>query len=227
MEFKLASVDSFVIYFGDKIDKKINEEVKKAFHVLKTSNINGLIEIIPSYTSIFITYDIFMYEYEEIIEKIKNLLKNISDIENSETKLITIDVYYGVEVAYDLDRISKLKNISVDDIIKIHSSKIYDVYGIGFLPAFAYLGIVDEKIATPRLENPRTKIPKNSVALANTQTAVYPLDSPGGWNIIGRTYENIFDKKYENLSLINFNDQIKFNPISKEEFLAKGGNLES
>lgn len=227
MEFKLASVDSFIVYFGDKIDKQINQEVKNAFAILQNSKLDGVTEVVPSYTSLFISYDIFKYEYEEIKNKIKELLSTSKNIQTQISKLISIDVYYGVEVGFDLERISMLKNISIEEIIQIHSSKIYDVYTIGFLPAFAYLGIVDEKIATPRLENPRTKIPKNSVALANTQTAIYPLDSPGGWNIIGRTYQNIFDKSYENLSLINFNDQVKFNPISKDEYIKKGGILES
>ena len=227
MEFRLASVDSFIIYFGDEIDKKINQEVKKAFAVLKKSSLDGIIELVPSYSSLFVTYDIFKYEYDEITQKVKEVLKSNKNSEVFESKLVEIDVYYGLEVGFDLHRISEIKNISIPEIISIHSSKIYDVYAIGFLPAFAYLWIVDKKIATNRLENPRTKIPKNSVAIANTQTAIYPLDSPGGWNIIGRTYQNIFDKKHENLSLISFNDKVKFNPISKDEFLCKGGIFES
>lgn len=231
MEFKLAGVDSFIIYFGNEISKEINTKVKEAFFSLKEAKLNEIIELIPSYSSLYVSFNILKISHEKLKIKIIHILEtqNRSDEFNKSkiSKLIEIDVYYGKEVAYDLQRISEIKNIPIKEIIEIHSSKIYDVFAIGFLPAFAYLGVVDQKIACGRLDNPRKKIPKNSLALADTQTAIYPLDSPGGWNIIGRTYMDIYDKKYENLSLINFNVRVKFNSISKEKFLDKGGNLES
>lgn len=113
--------------------------------------------------------------------------------------------------------------LSVEEIIKIHSQKLYDVYAIGFLPGFAYLGSVDNRIALPRLATPRKQIPKGSVAIANTQTAVYPEQSPGGWNIIGRTTMELFDKNLEQLSPLSVGNKVKFNPISKEDFLNQGG----
>jgi len=180
------------------------------------------VEIIPSYTSIFISYDIFKYDFYTL----KNLIeKNINlDFKTTfEEKIITIDVYYGLEVGFDLQRISEEKKLSINEIIEIHSNKLYDVYTIGFLPAFAYLAFVDERISTPRLQTPRKNVPKGSVAMANNQTAIYPQNSPGGWNIIGKTAVELFDKNKENLSLINMGDKIKFNPISKEEFLLQGG----
>jgi KipI family sensor histidine kinase inhibitor len=129
-------------------------------------------------------------------------------------------------VGFDLQRVALNANISIEEVIKIHSSKIYDVFTIGFLPGFAYLASVDDKIITPRLNSPRKKIPKGSVAIADSQTAVYPCDSPGGWNIIGRTTFEFFDKSLENLSPVCINTQIKFNPISKEEYIAQGGKIE-
>ena len=227
MEFKLAGVDSFIIYFGNEINKEINTKVKDAFLTLKELDLDEIIELVPSYTSLYISFNMFKTNHETLINKIKKDLSNSRTSSKSNSKLLQIDVYYGEEVAYDMQRISKINNISIKEIISIHSAKIYDVYTIGFLPAFAYLGIVDKKIATPRLDNPRKKIPKNSLALADAQTAIYSLESPGGWNIIGRTYEDIYNKDYENLSLISFNDKVKFNPISKEKFLDKGGSLES
>ena len=227
MEIKLAGVDSFIIYFGNEITKEINDKVKAIFEYLKKLNLDEIIDIVPSYSSIFIRYDLFKCEYKTIKNKVFNIIKEVKEKKNYKSNIIEIDVYYGEEVGFDLQRISKLKNISISEIIKLHTSQIYDVYTIGFLPAFAYLGVVNSKIASPRLETPRKKIPKNSVAIADFQTAIYPLSSPGGWNIIGRTYQNIYDKTYENLSLINFNDKVKFNSISKKEFLSKGGTLES
>ncbi|MDD2895748.1 MAG: 5-oxoprolinase subunit PxpB [Aliarcobacter sp.] len=224
MRFSIASVDSLIIYFGDTINEETSLKVKKAYKSLKALNLVGLIEIIPSYSSIFISFDIFKYDYESL----KNLLENSINLnikENLEEKIIYIDVYYGLEVGMDLEKISLEKKLSIEEIIQIHSFKIYDIYAIGFLPAFAYLASVDERIATPRLNTPRNQIPKGSVAIADTQTAVYPQNSPGGWNIIGKTAFELFDKKLENLSIFEVGNRVKFNPISKEEFLSQGGIL--
>jgi inhibitor of KinA len=224
MRFKIASVDSLIIYFGDTINEETSLKVKKAYKSLKALNLEGLIEIIPSYSSIFISFDIFKYDYESL----KNLLENSINLnvkENFEEKIITIDVYYGLEVGLDLEKISFEKKLSIEEIIQIHSSKIYDVYTIGFLPAFAYLASVDERIATSRLKTPRNLISKGSVAIADAQTAVYPQNSPGGWNIIGKTALELFDKKLENLSIFEVGNRVKFNPISKEEFIFQGGVL--
>ena len=222
MTFKIASVDSLIIYFGNEINEKIAFDVRCAYLCLKNLNIDGLIEIIPSYTSIYISYDIFKYDYETIKELLQNSIKFDYKDKNSEN-IITIDVYYGSDVGWDLEDMSLKTKLTIEEIIQIHSNKLYDVYAIGFLPGFAYLASVDEKIALPRLSTPRKQIPKGSVAIADTQTAVYPQNSPGGWNIIGRTTIELFDKKLEKLSPLSVGDKVKFNPISKEEFLAQGG----
>ncbi len=224
MDFKIVSVDSFIIYFGDFIDEEIALEIKKAYFCIKNLNLEGIIEIIPSYTSIFITFDIFKYDFETLKDLIKQNI-NLQIDENFEEKIVEIDVYYGTEVGFDLEYLSSKTTLSIEEIIKIHSNKLYDVYAIGFLPGFAYLAKVDEKIAFPRLSTPRKIVPKGSVAIADFQTAIYPQQSPGGWNIIGKTTFELFDKKLENLSPLNVGDKVKFNPISKEEFLVQGGVL--
>ena len=156
----------------------------------------------------------------------KNVLEKNIDLsleDETEEKIVTIDVYYGSDVGLDLEDMGIKTNLSVEEIIKIHSQKLYDVFAIGFLPGFAYLASVDERIALPRLSTPRKQIPKGSVAIANTQTAVYPQASPGGWNIVGRTAMELFDKNLEQLSPLSVGNKVKFNPISKEEFLNQGG----
>lgn len=222
MIFKIASVDSLIIYFGDKIDEKIALNVKKAYTCIRNLKNEGIVEIIPSYTSIFISFDIFKYDFYSL----KSLLEKNIDLsleDNFEEKILIIDVYYGSDVGLDLEDMSIKTKLSVEEIIKIHSQKLYDVYAIGFLPGFAYLGSVDNRIALPRLATPRKQIPKGSVAIANTQTAVYPEQSPGGWNIIGRTTMELFDKNLEQLSPLSVGNKVKFNPISKEDFLNQGG----
>ena len=224
MQIKVASVDSLIIYFSNTISKETANSVKKAYHCIKVLNDEGIIEIVPSYTSIFITYDILKYNFEDLKKYLQESI-NLDESEQLEEKIVTVDVYYGVDVGLDLDDMSHKTNLNIDEIIHLHSNKLYDVYAIGFLPGFAYLASVDEKIAMPRLSTPRKQIPKGSVSIADTQTAVYPQASPGGWNIIGRSAFNFFDKNLESLSPLKVGDKVKFNPITKQEFLKQGGQI--
>lgn len=222
MNFKIASVDSLIIYFGEEINEEVSSKVRTAYENIKSLQIEGIVEIIPSYSTIFISYDISLNSYKEMV----SLLKNSIHLESKtiqEEKIITIDVYYGTEVGLDLASMSDKTSLRIDEIIKLHSQKLYDVYAIGFLPGFAYLASVDKKIAIPRLSTPRKIIPKGSVAIADTQTAVYPQNSPGGWNIIGRTTTELFDKNIDTLSPLRVGYKVKFNPITKEKFISQGG----
>lgn len=224
MQIKQISFDTLIIYFENKISKEVSINVKTAYNSILNQNIEGLIDIIPSYSSILINYDFFKYEFKTL----KRILEEKIVLDKSNEiidEVLNIDVYYGLEVGFDLEEISKKTKLSIDEIINLHSHKFYDVYAIGFLPGFAYLGEVDEKISIPRLETPRKIIPKGSVAIANTQTAIYPQNSPGGWNIIGKTFFECFDKNLKSLSPFKVGQKIKFNPISKEKFLAQGGIL--
>lgn len=225
MQIKIASVDSLIIYFDNIISKEVSLKVKSVYKTLMESNNKALIEIIPSYNSIFITYDIFQYNFEEIKKYLEDKLFNIEIQNDIDSEIINIDVYYGKEFGIDLQRVSEKTNLNISDIIEIHTSRLYDVYAIGFLPGFAYLASLDERIIVSRLESPRKKVLKGSVAIADNQTAVYPQDSPGGWNIIGSTSFEFFDKSLDNLSPISINTKIKFNSISKKEFIKQGGVL--
>lgn len=142
-----------------------------------------------------------------------------------ESRFIVLPVYYDESVGLDLADMAKDKRMSTQDIIDIHSQQEYFVYAIGFAPGFPYMGEVDESIATPRLANPRAKVPKGSVGIADRQTAVYPRQSPGGWNIIGRTPIEMFDTSYEGFSYFRVGDKVKFMPISQDEFIKQGGEL--
>ncbi len=226
MKFAVASVDSLIIYFGDKIGFVEAKDVRKAFYALKEAKLPGITELIPSYASLMISYDFLNFSYEQICKNIKE------DLEQSEefykevlTRSMVLPVYYGTDVGLDLQSLAKVKNLSIQEVIDIHSSREYFVYAIGFAPGFPYMGEVDETIALPRLANPRVKVPKGSVGIADNQTAVYPRVSPGGWNIIGRTPIEMFDTSYEGFSYLKVGDKVRFEPISKEEFLSQGGEL--
>lgn len=221
MNIKPLSPNSLIIYFSNEISKDISQKVIKTYNAILKKNFDFIVDIIPSYSSIVINFDMFkidFYSFKNIIENLE-----LEDDINLEDSLLNIDVYYGVEVGLDLDSISNNTKLDIEEIVYLHSSKIYDIFAIGFLPGFAYMGNVDEKIKLPRLQTPRKNIPKGSVAIADTQTAVYPQNSPGGWNIIGQTLFNCFNKNLDNLSPFNVGSKVKFNPITKKEFLSKGG----
>lgn len=222
MRFEEVSADTFIIYFSNKIDINISKQIKSCFNLLKAYE--EIIDLTISYTSILITYNILKTTSFELTEKIIKDFENL-DCDDNKLTLIEIPVLYSEEVGLDLEKLSFEKGLSIDEIVSLHTSKVYDVYSIGFLPAFAYLGELDKRLYTNRLKTPRTNVSKGSVAIANLQTAIYPQNSPGGWNIIGKTPLNIFNKELENFSLIDINSQIKFIPISKDEFLSLGGVL--
>lgn len=226
MEHKVASVDSLIIYFGDKIDKKINQKVRDSFFALKEAKLDGILDLIPSYTSILIKFDIFKFTHKELLSKVEHILNSNKKLNiSSYSKVVKIPVYYDLSVGFDLERVARINNLTIKDVIKYHTSKEYLVYAIGFAPGFAYMAEVDNKISTPRLATPRAKVPKGSVGIANNQTAVYPKDSPGGWNIIGKCPIEMFSKEYNNFSYLSVGDRVVFEPISKDEFLRLGGKI--
>jgi len=225
MRIELVSVDSIIIYFENIISKENANLIQNCYKKLKSQKNKAFIEIVPSYSSIMITYDIFIYEYSMIKDYLFELLDDIKINDNLEKIITNIDVYYGLEVGLDLEDMSNDKNLSIDDIVGLHSSIVYDVYAIGFLPGFAYMANVDKRLVTPRLKSPRKHVPKGSVAIADSQTTIYPQASPGGWNVIGKTTLELFDKTLVNLSPLSIESKIKFNPITKKEFLNQGGVL--
>lgn len=223
MHFKQLSPNSLIIYFGNEISKEISNSVIKTYNAILKNKLETIIDIIPSYSSIVITFDFLKTSYDELKNIIFSL--NLEEQHEDKTSLLNIDVYYGLEVGFDLQDMSNRTKLSIEEIIDIHSSIIYDVFAIGFLPGFAYMGNVNEKIKSARLKTPRKSIPKGSVGIADLQTAIYPQASPGGWNIIGQTTFKCFDKSLDSLSPFKVGSRVKFNPITKNEFLNQGGKL--
>ncbi len=224
MEYRVASVSSLIVYFGDRIEDEISGRVLSLYEQLKSMGLEGIVEIIPSYTTLYIEFDLFKYSHDSLFDLIKSLRVEMPNRSESD-KIIEIPVYYGIEVGIDLDRVAKAHTISIDEVIKIHTDAIYRVHTIGFCAGFAYMGRVDKKIATPRLATPRSLVPKGSVAIANEQCAVYPMDTPGGWNILGRTPVEMFDISLKNFSYLKPGDAVKFVPIDKDEYLSLGGKI--
>ncbi len=224
--FCVAGVDSVMLYFGEGISQSVAKRVRQSFNALKNAELLHVIEIVPSYTSIMVSYDFMAVSYEEICEEIDRVLSLKDGLSNDfESSVVTIPVYYGVEVGLDLEELCEMKSMSLDEIVSLHVGREYFVYAIGFSPGFPYMGEVDELLATPRLANPRAKVPKGSVGIAQKQTAIYPQLSPGGWRILGRTPLEMFDASRDGFSYLKVGDRVKFKPINRDEFLELGGEL--
>lgn len=216
---------AITIEFGDTINISTHQKVMALFNHLCKENIAGVKDIIPAYTTVTVVYDIMKAKQQTaasasgfISSEIEKAIQQCHWNEAATKSLIEIPVCYDTSLGVDLEGISKQKKLNVDEIVEIHSSTVYDVYMLGFLPGFAYMGIVDDKIATPRLSKPRTNVAASSVGIAGNQTGIYPLDSPGGWNIIGQTSLKMFDMKKNEPCLLKPGDKVKFVPISLDEF---------
>ena len=210
------------------MDVKILQKIKQLNEFISSKNLIGIIDIIPSYHTLTIVYDIA--QFLDSTETVSSLLisfcnKMISDFENNlqeqknkELTIYQVPVCYDKSFGIDLENISLSNQISCDEIIQIHTSKQYDVYSIGFLPGFTYMGMVDEKINIKRHNKPRKEVLAGSVGIAGLQTGIYPTNSPGGWQIIGRTPYKVFNSDPDKLAKFKVGDRVQFYTISKQEF---------
>jgi len=224
----VAGENALIIYFGDKTDPKISAQVQQAVDLLSVTLKDRLIDLVPSYASLLVVFDPLRCDHLAVRKMIREALQAIS-LKNdrpSEGKVIELPVYYSLESGPDLAIISERTGLSIDEIIAIHQQGEYLVYAIGFAPGFAYLGEVDERIASPRLATPRLKVPRGAVGIADRQTAVYPAVSPGGWNLIGLCPERMFNPETQPTMPVQVGDRVKFKAIPREQFLALGGTLE-
>lgn len=217
---------ALTIDFGNRIDEAINKEVIARFNQLQQQPLPGMIEVVPAYSSLTIYYDVLALRkkitanqtvYEWMKERAEERLQQPVLQNEVAERLIKIPVCYEDEFALDIYYLASTKNIAVEEVIQLHTSKNYKVYMLGFLPGFSYMGEVDEKIAMPRKPQPEN-IVAGSVGIAGKQTGIYPLVSPGGWQIIGRTPLKLFDAIRDEPTLLRAGDMVQFYSISKNEF---------
>lgn len=219
MKIILSGEDSILIYFSDKIHESLPHKIANADKQLKQTFGKLIIDTIPSYTSLYVRYDLNQITYQKFHLKVQ---KCLSKIDNSPSKCraktIQIPVCYDLEFGLDLERLLTEKQLDLNTFINLHTTPEYQVYAIGFSPVFAFLGKVDKRIQAKRLPTPRLQVPAGSVAIAQSQTAIYPIKSSGGWNIIGRTPIDLSLDNPKNIDKFSVGDKIKFNAISKDEF---------
>ena len=228
----IAGEDSLIIYFAEQVSSEISVQVQQAEHLIRQHMQQDIIDLVPSYASLMVMFNIRTTDHHQVRHHLRQLLASMEVNVYEQSPLsgsivVELPVYYSAESGPELTLIAQHANLTVAQVIDIHQAQQYRVYAIGFAPGFAYLGEVDERIATPRLSTPRMKVPKGAVAIADRQTAVYPSVSPGGWNIIGLCPIPMFDATTTPTMPVKVGDKVKFRAITKDEYLALGGKLQS
>ena len=234
-EIKPLGEAGVIVKFGNEISPDIHRKIKALSDYLEQHPFVGMVEYVISYTSLAIYYNPFIVKKSFIMYKgqsafqivatyIKDCVQKMQKVDENNAKVVEIPVCYGGEYGPDIEFVAKHNNLSVEEVIKLHTAPQYLVYMIGFCPGFPYLGGMDKRIATPRREVPRIEIPARSIGIAGEQTGGYPISTPGGWQIIGRTPIEMFNPKDEqNPSLLHSGDLVKFYAISEKEYLALKG----
>jgi len=207
------------IDFGQVIDPTINRHIRQTIERIKELQLDGIIELVPTYCALLVEYDAMLYSYSEICKIIEPTLEEgMANTTNELVTVVEVPTVYGGEFGPDLSFVASHNHLSEDEVISIHSGTDYLVYMLGFIPGFTYLGGMDPRIATPRLSSPRTLIPAGSVGIAGEQTGTYPSDSPGGWQIIGRTPVTMYDMSKAQAALLKAGDYVRYVPIDESEF---------
>ncbi|HKG06486.1 MAG TPA: 5-oxoprolinase subunit PxpB [Pedobacter sp.] len=213
--------------FGPVISEEVRELIVRICAFLDEYSFDGLVEYVPAYVSITIFYDPLVTDYPTVAVMMEEMLAELEESEGSAVQpvLIEIPVLYGGGEGPDLELVAAAAGISPEEVIALHTANEYVVHMIGFAPGFPYLGGMDERIAMPRKETPRAIVPAGSVGIAGLQTGVYPIDTPGGWQIIGTTPLNLFDADREVPALLKAGNRLRFVAITELEFdLIKEGN---
>ncbi|WP_448216100.1 5-oxoprolinase subunit PxpB [Endozoicomonas sp. 2B-B] len=212
---------ALMLCFGDRISPKINLIVHTAAKQVLEAASPEIIEIVPAYTTLTVYYDPCQIQsatpYEALKEKILNLLQTLKVGQTNVGNLVEIPVCYESSFAPDLDRVAKHCRLKTEKVIDLHTSATYDVYFLGFAPGFPFLGGMNERLSIHRLENPRLSIPAGSVGIAGEQTGIYPLSTPGGWQLIGHTPVSLVDFSNDHPTLLKPGDRVKFTAISSRE----------
>jgi KipI family sensor histidine kinase inhibitor len=224
---KLQTVgeDAVMLYLGATASSQTLSQVQAAVAAIEKELGAELVDLVPSYASVLILYDPLRSDRVDIMRRVRNVLGTLQELPVETGRTIVLPVYYGEEAGADLQSLAEYSGLSMQQVIDVHSSAAYRVYAIGFAPGFAYLGEVDKRIAAPRLATPRARVPRGSVAIAERQTAVYPSESPGGWNLIGRCPVAMFTPDTQPSMPVAVGDIVRFEPINESRFLALGGVL--
>jgi inhibitor of KinA len=230
--FRIASDRSLLVYFGphekksgdkaprlqDVITIESNERVRRLLRMTDLEPIAGVRNLHPAYCSLLIKFDAMLLRHEQLEEILRGYIDRMEKAALPEPRLVEVPVCYGGEFGPDLEEVAELHRITSAEAVELHASTDYLVYFLGFAPGFAYLGELPEALVTPRLTMPRRSVPAGSVGIAGSQTGVYPVSTPGGWRLLGRTPVAMFRPERAEMSLLSIGDRVRFVPISREQF---------
>lgn len=204
------------ILYKEPASDSLQRQIQQTSKQIEKMNISGVVELVPAFQSITVYYNPILTTYKSLFAQVSESCEAHSTEQSTSLKeIIVIPTCYDGE---DIEIVARKHGLSTEEVISLHSSVDYLVYMIGFLPGFPYLKGLPATLSTPRLANPRLKVPKGAVGIGGDQTGVYPLESPGGWNLIGRTPVPLFDPERQNPFLLKAGDYLRFTPISAEEF---------
>jgi len=217
LKFRTMGDRSLLVELGDEISPSVNQRVQELFTAMDMHPVDGVRELVPSYRSLLVIYDPLNISPADLKHTIRDTYRNLDQAELPEPRTIDIPIVYGGEQGPDLESVAQYHHITPQEVIDYHTRPTYRVYMIGFTPGYPYLGEVPDAISTPRRETPRILVPQGSVGIAQKQTGIYSVDSPGGWQIIGWTPVNLFDPQAQPPSLLMMGDRVRFQAISAQD----------
>lgn len=217
--FLLAGDTALVVEFGDRVDRELSNRVLRLSARVREANWAGVIATVPTYRSLMVHYDPLTTDSAKLIASIEVLVDD-SSADNLQAKLWRIPACYAPSHAPDLEEVAHRTSLSAAEVVRMHAEACFHVYMVGFAPGFPYMGDLPEALSLPRRKDPRVKVPAGSIAIAVGQTAIYPVESPGGWHLIGATPLRLFDAKAARPALLSPGDKVRFDPVSVAQFAA-------
>ena len=221
---EVVAIDCLMVRLFDAIAEANMPWMLAATQRLRDGFGPALVDLVPSYTTLMVHYDLTALTPAQARALIDQALADLQPQAQGSGQCHVLPVWYDLSVGPELTLLSQRSGLSVDAVIRQHSAHEYQVFALGFAPGFAFMGLVDEILATPRLNTPRKRVAAGSVGIAERQTAAYPVVSPGGWNLIGRTPARLFDRERDGYSLMQPGDTVRFEPVDHAEFIKLGGD---
>ena len=217
VQFLKQGDTALVVQFGEVIDRALSDRVLQLGRRIRAMGITGITDLVPTFRSLLVNYDPLVVGGDELRGKLEGLLES-KDTEAQEARQWTIPVCYEGEYAPDVDDVAQASGLSARQVVQQHVDTLFHVYMLGFVPGYPYMGDLPPQLVLPRRSNPRTRVPPGSVAIASTMTAIYPLESPGGWHLIGSTPIRLFNVGSENPALLSPGDKVRFKPVGADEY---------
>ena len=221
---EVVAIDCLMVRLFDLIAEANMPWMLAATERLRNGFGPALVDLVPSYTTLMVHYDLTALTPAQARALIDQALTDLQPQAQGSGQCHVLPVWYDLSVGPELALLSQRSGLTVEEVIRRHSAHEYQVFALGFAPGFAFMGLVDEVLATPRLNTPRKRVAAGSVGIAERQTAAYPVVSPGGWNLIGRTPAKLFDRERDGYSLMQPGDTVRFAPVSHAEFVNLGGD---